>query len=456
VPYFLESTVPKIIDRINLPRTNPLNIAERAKVPADVDEFVPRPREGGAFVKFKLPPDGTPTAVEDALRKYLKESPVKPWWSPFDHTRARLVKGKPWVEDLYRVPSPRVKVEFLPTEPGGPAAELSQENLYELFRLYGKLVDITPQPQDSKVLPRYALLDFMGPAPATMAKNCMHGYLVSEQSGGGKTGTMLRLSYEAKIKTNWIREWIVNHPRIVLPIIAALVAGLTVAIFDPVRTFFVKAHIKHYLDFSDSRFVRWARSQADIFRRKKSADENSMSIIWDDRRSNIQEIQGWLVESNETFVIIQGPRGSGKRELIVDQALGKRKNKLIIDCKAIVDAHGESPTICALADQVGYRPVFSFMNTVSGWIDLAAQGATGMKVGFSETLESQVAKILNNTGAALKQIALESRHKNDPDAKLTDDEYLEVHPENRPVVVVDNFLHKSQDREIIYDKIAEW
>jgi hypothetical protein len=216
-----------------LPRTNPLNIAEKAKVPAEVEEFVPRPKEGGAFLKFKLSPDATPSAVEQAIRNYLKESPVKPWWSPFDRTRARLVKGKPWVEDLYRLPSARLKVEFLPTESGGSVAELSQESLYEQFRLYGKLLDITPQPQDSKVFPKYALLDFMGPRPATMAKNCMHGFVVSELHGGGKDGTMLRLSYEQKIKANWIRDWIVNHPRIVLPIVAALVAGITVAIFDP-------------------------------------------------------------------------------------------------------------------------------------------------------------------------------------------------------------------------------
>ena len=29
------------------------------------------------------------------------------------------------------------------------------------------------------------------------------------------------------------RDWIVNHPRIVLPILAAIVAGITVAVFDP-------------------------------------------------------------------------------------------------------------------------------------------------------------------------------------------------------------------------------
>jgi hypothetical protein len=39
---------------------------------------------------------------------------------------------------------------------------------------------------------------------------------------------------------------------------------------------------------------------------------------------------------------------------------------------------------------------------------------------------------------------------------LGDDEWLEAHPERRPIVVIDNFLHKSQEGGIVYDKIAEW
>ena len=95
---------------------------------------------------------------------------------------------------------------------------------------------------------------------------------------------------------------------------------------------------------------------------------------------------------------------------------------------------------------------------MSGWLDLAAQGMTGMKAGFSETLETQLVKIYNNTAAALKQIGLEDRSKNDKDANLSDDEYLEAHPEKRPVVVVDNFLHKNSDPsvQLVYDKLAEW
>lgn len=96
------------------------------------------------------------------------------------------------------------------------------------------------------------------------------------------------------------------------------------------------------------------------------------------------------------------------------------------------------------------------MNSISSLVDLAAQGTIGTKTGFSETLDTQLAKILQNTTSALKSIALQSRKKDDKDANLSDEEYLEAHPERRPAVVINNFLHKAQERSIVYDRISEW
>jgi hypothetical protein len=445
--------LPELIDKVKAPfqaRLNPLNILREAKTEGSEIEVVPRVKEGGAFVKITLPQGISASFIADSLRDYLEESAIKPWWSPFQKVRAGLVKGKPWVEDLYRLPSSRLKVEFLPTSPDASAAELSQEQLYEFFRRYGKLADIIPQPPDSKVLPKFAFLDFTGVRRAAMAKNCLHGLVVDEAHGGGKTGTLLRLTYEQKQKAHWIKDWFFSHPRIVIPIVAALVAATTVAIFDPIRTFFIKAHITHFFNVSDSRLYKWLLN---ITFRNVTKD-SSMDVIWDDRRASINQIDSWLVESTDTFIIVQGPRGSGKKDL-VEKALDKRK-KLVIDCKPIQEARGDSSTINAVAHQVGYRPVFSSMNTISGWIDLIAQGTTGVKTGFSDTLESQVTKIFNNTSTALQQIALKDRRKSDKDADLTDEEYLEAHPEKRVVVVIDNFLHKSQESLIVYDKVAEW
>lgn len=162
------------------------------------------------------------------------------------------------------------------------------------------------------------------------------------------------------------------------------------------------------------------------------------------------------METADTFIVIQGPRGSGKRELVLDQALKDRKKTLVIDCKPIQDAKGDSATIVAAALEVGYRPVFSSMNTINSLLDLAAQGTIGTKTGFSETLDTQLDKIWQSTSTALKQIALDGRGTEGKGSELGEDEYLEAHPECRPVVVIDNFLHRSQESPIVYDKISQW
>ncbi len=228
-----------------------------------------------------------------------------------------------------------------------------------------------------------------------------------------------------------------------------------------IRTFFIKAHVEHSFHITDNKAYKWIKSQVTrankilSFRNHRQEDAG-LRAIWEDRKDDIEQIKTWLMETAETFIVVQGPRGSGKKELVLDQALKDRKHKLVIDCKPIQEARGDSATIGKAALEVGYRPVFSWMNNISSLLDLAAQGTIGTKTGFSETLDSQLAKIWQNTTTALKQIALEGRNKHDKDADLGDDEYLEAHPERRPVVVIDNFLHKSQESSIVYDKTAEW
>ena len=270
--------------------------------------------------------------------------------------------------------------------------------------------------------------------------------------------TRLRLSFEQKIKSHWIWDWLASHPRVVIPAVAALLATAATLVFDPIRTFFIKAHVDHVFHIRDNRIYKWFKSQAtDIFTfRLHRSEEAGLGAIWDDRKQVIDQLQTWLMETADTFIVVQGPRGSGKRELILDQALKGRQNTLLIDCKPIQEARGDSATISAAAASVGYRPVFSWMNSISSLIDLAAQGTIGVKSGFSETLDAQLGKIWQNTATALKQVALHSRKKDDKDAALGDDDWLEAHPECRPVVVIDNFLHKNEESSVVYDKIAEW
>ena len=210
-----------------------INRAVKKEPRMTITEVLPRLKEGGAFIKFSHDPEIPALEIAETLRRSLKNNPIKPWLNPFRRVRTALVQGRPWVEDLKRFPSSRVKVEFVPTVPGGDAAELSQETLYSLFRRYGRLADIIAQPTDSKILPKYALLQFNTVRQAIMAKNCMHGFTLPEGEGGGKSGTLLKVGYERTFRAHWIRDWLVNHPRLTIPILAALLATFTVAVFDP-------------------------------------------------------------------------------------------------------------------------------------------------------------------------------------------------------------------------------
>ena len=230
------SNILKRLQNPSIASADPTALAERAipqSLPIQVKEILPRLREGGTFVKFSHSPQVQLSEIEKALSTYLKENPIEPWFNPFSRVRSFLVRGKPWVEDLNRFPSTRLKAKFVPASDGQQAAELSQEELFSLFRKYGKLADIVPQAVDSKELPRYAYLDFTSIQHAITAKNCMHGYTVATTEGGGSAGTLLKLAYERKVKVHWMRDWFMSHPRIVLPLVAAIVATITVAIFDP-------------------------------------------------------------------------------------------------------------------------------------------------------------------------------------------------------------------------------
>ncbi|KAI5849576.1 RNA12 protein-domain-containing protein [Morchella snyderi] len=419
-----------------------------------ITAIIPRIKDGGAFVKYTS--TSPAAAIEAAVSQHLSDQAIKPWYSPLARIRAYAVQGRPWLEDLRIFPTTRLKVEFT----GGGDAALSQEQLYTLFRRYGKIVDIHPQPPASKDLPHYAMVQYATVRSATAARNCLHGLVVAEgaQTATGKQmGVTLRILYERTLKAHWIRDWLFSHPRIVIPIVAALLAAVTVAVFDPVRTWFIEAKITRALNFTESAYwvtmKKYTVGQLPLGRKHETI--NDLWAVWDERVESVNQLQAWLRETVETFIVVQGPRGSGKKDLVVDTVLKGRNNVLVIDCEPIDEAHGDSATIAAAAAQVGYRPVFSWLNTISSLLDLAAQGTLGGSAGFSQTLETQFTKILQNTGTALKRIALKDKGNSEKDTGLSDDEYLSTHPEKRPVVVIDNFLH-MEGNSIIYERLADW
>ena len=52
---------------------------------------------------------------------------------------------------------------------------------------------------------------------------------------------------------------------------------------------------------------------------------------------------------------------------------------MIIDCAEMFKSKTDPQVVSALADETGYYPVFSFLSSLNGLIDLASVGLIGQK-----------------------------------------------------------------------------
>jgi RNA recognition motif. (a.k.a. RRM, RBD, or RNP domain) len=94
---------------------------------------------------------------------------------------------------ISRVPSRRLHVEFY-----GP--DLTVEDIYREFRVFGRIVDIILQKSSDKETPRYASVQFFRKRAATSARNCIHGELFGQ--------TRLAIGYE--VNQGWWYK-VCNH-----------------------------------------------------------------------------------------------------------------------------------------------------------------------------------------------------------------------------------------------------
>lgn len=463
-------------------------------VPKDLSvtlcEVIPRAKDGGAIIKFKNHSALSETEVENRLQEYAQEHTLRPWFNPLHTTRTYVIRGTPWIEDLHRFPAARIRVEF-----EGP--DVDQEYLYSLFRRYGLIRDIIPLSPSSKDVPRFATIQYVGLRNAAAARNCLHGFVTPG-------GTKLHLYYETNLQKHIIREWIVAHPRIVIPVLAALIAAITVAIFDPIRTFFIKCKISKSFAISDNRIVKYAREKAtSVFTTLMTTgglgrffhkEDAALQIGLADRKDVIDQLKLLISETPETFIVVQGPRGSGKVDLVREYVV-KDRNKydfpfyflklrsltlgstLTIDCQRLVETRSDALFVKEISNQIGYFPVFPWMNSVSSFVDLIAQGLIGQKAGFSETLESQFKKILENANSAVKDIAITVHQRSSAEAAakskanngkspnlVAEEESTNSGSEDlfvgstsqRPVIVIEHFLYQADKHETMYNDLAEW
>jgi hypothetical protein len=195
-----------------------------------------------------------------------------------------------------------------------------------MFRQFGWIKDIIPASPSSKELPRFAVITFNRMRSATAAKNCLHQVVES--------GTKIHISYIHVHNLPWfIWDWIMSHPRITIPAAAALFALIIATIFDPIRMWAVEHKVSRKWSIGSLKIIQWLRRSFDemvIFRRQKGRNEQAWNL--DD---NVKQIKDWIGENQESFIVVVGPKGTEKRELVINGVLEGRSKYSIFICGLI-------------------------------------------------------------------------------------------------------------------------
>ncbi|KAI1317477.1 mitochondrial escape protein 2 [Mortierella claussenii] len=350
----------------------------------------PRLKDGGMFVHFSYVHPSSYTTkealkeIESRCEQHLMGHGHYMWFN-FQKVRAFLVKGTPFLEDMAsRYPNKRIRIEY--------SGDLGIEGLYTLFRKYGKIVDIV-QVAPVKDMPKQAIVQYQFMRASTSAKNCLHGAEVN--------GVNLSVTYERTLKSNIIWTWLSNHPRLSVPLGGFMVAGVSFIIFDPIRVFSMHAKITKLFNVNEYPILKWLRKET-VGRLTRPPVDSLQATGWREREQEEEKLRNWLRNPPETFAIVQGPRGAGKSDM-VEFAIKEKTHKVIIRCEALANARSEGEVLTNLAKQVGYIPLFQFMNTLNNMMDMAITATTGQKAGLSATFEGQLKNILDTLTLAIQQ-----------------------------------------------------
>ncbi|KAH9901129.1 RNA12 protein-domain-containing protein [Cubamyces lactineus] len=354
----------------------------------------PHGKDGGVFVKFKYNAqdrDGALQSILQDLRKSVHSHGGVPSWCGLPTGEVWLVKGKPWREDMDRYATPILKVAF-----EGP--DVPEESLYSLLRPYGVITTV----------------NFRRLRSATTARNAIHAIQVPI-SPNGQTVTTLRTSYQKPIAAHAVRDYVTSHPKLFLPVLFFLIGTVTYTIFDPIRVLMVEGKMEDWFDYRQSAVYKWLRKNT--LDRFSFTSTNSEAVklgsegVWKERQDAEEALEKYLTDLPNTICFIHGPQGSGKTRMLSNLLKEQGRKAMIIDVGELLKAGSDSALVSGLANQTGYWPVFSFLNSVNNLIDLASVGVIGQKAGLSSSLDDQLKQILDVVGKGLSRVNVSHRNQ---------------------------------------------
>ncbi|KAF7311650.1 hypothetical protein MKEN_01068400 [Mycena kentingensis (nom. inval.)] len=361
-----------------------------------VVELTPASKDGGVFVTFEYTATDAEAALREIETQVQKES--FPSWSARGSTKAYLVKGKPWIDDMWRFPSQFVNVKF-----DGP--DVSEEKLYHILRPYGKIHNMLQPATFPAGTSRYITVMFRETRSAATARNVLHGIVL--ENGPNAPPTKLNLVYTSHFfdQSNQFGEWVSKHPRIALPILFFLLGGITYTIFDPIRYLMVKSRLDGWFDIKEYRIGRYLHDKSveyRIFNEPKHITETEE--VWKEREQAEKDTRAYLTDWPTTVAFVHGPQGSGKTRMLNAILGSSSRTVLNLDCAQLQNATSDAQLLNALAKQLGYWPVFSFLNSLNQIIDLASVGIMGQKANLNSSLPDQVRAMLLVVRNAVKSV----------------------------------------------------
>ncbi|RXW24136.1 hypothetical protein EST38_g1699 [Candolleomyces aberdarensis] len=297
---------------------------------------------------------------------------------------------------MHRYASPIIKVIF-----DGP--DVQEQKLYDTFRPYGRIRDITLPTTVPAGTPRAATVTFQRLHSATIARNVLHGIDVPSQN---TNITRIRTGYQKPIQAHAIRDWMSSHPKITLPLLVFLLGTLTYTIFDPIRSLMVEGKMLDWFDYQKYTIYQWLRANT-VARLggQRAPDISSQKSAWKERSDAYDSVKTYLTDKPSTIAFMHGPQGSGKTTMLKAVLSEEGRTVLYIDCRELQNQASDSALVTALARQTGYWPVFTLFNSMGNLIDLASVGLIGQKAGITSSLVDQLNQILDVVAKGLKGVS---------------------------------------------------
>ncbi|KAJ7057027.1 RNA12 protein-domain-containing protein [Mycena amicta] len=357
-------------------------------------DMKPYSKDGGVFVTFEYSasdPEAALKNIEKELKNEASQHGGLPSWGR-SGSHAWLVKGSPWIEDMWRYSSQFLNVYF-----EGP--DVSEERVYNLLRPYGHIVNMLQPTSFPPGTRRFITVLYRDGRFASRARNALHGIELQNVDSPPTKLHILYTSHFSQHERPRIVDWLTNHPRISLP--------LLFFIFDPIRSLMVKAKMNDWFVIQESRIYRWLRAKSVELRIIDPEPEaNAEEEVWKERKRAEKDTRAYLTDWPTTVAFVHGPQGSGKTHMLTTVLAESKRTVVTIDCRQLQDATSDVQVINSLARQIGYWPVFSFVNSLNHIVDLVSVGIMGSKANLSSSnsLPEQVRSMLLVVRSAIKSV----------------------------------------------------